>query len=328
MSADTILQVKHLTKHFKTRQKNQVVVAVNDVSIDFERGKTLGLIGESGSGKTTIGRCILRLTEPTDGEVIFNGTDVVKLKEKEFAKNWRPKMQLVFQDPFDSLDPRMTIKQIILEPIVLAGALGDRNPDTVVDDLLKKVKLDPQMANMFRHQLTPGQQQRVGIARAIATSPDFIVLDEPISLLDVSVRAEILRILSEIQKSEGLTYLFISHDLSTVQDFCHNVAVMYLGRIVEIGTMEQVFNNPTHPYSKALLASVLFPDPQKRHAPSELSGEIPSPINTPPGCPLHTRCPRATAACAEAVQEMVDIGDGHMVACMIEAPRQTMEETR
>ena len=178
------------------------------------------------------------------------------------------------------------------------------------------MKLDPEVATAYRHQLTPGQQQRVGIARAIATSPAFLVLDEPISLLDISVRAEIMRILYEIQEKEGLTYLFISHDLSTVQDFCHHVAVMYLGRIVETGTVEQVFGHPAHPYSKALLQSVLYPDPQKRHQPLQLSGEIPSPIDTPAGCPLHTRCPRATEKCKNTVQAFQDIGGGHLVACM------------
>ena len=316
MTNESYLEIKNLSKHFNTRTKKQVLIAVNDVSLSFPKGKTLGLIGESGSGKSTIGRCILRLTEPTSGEILCDGQNLANLSEKQFRKQWRPRMQMVFQDPFDSLNPRMTIRSLLLEPIRLAGQLSGRNPDEIVADLLKKVKLDPEMASAYRHQLTPGQQQRVGIARAIATSPAFLVLDEPISLLDISVRAEILKILYEIQESEGLTYLFISHDLSTVQDFCHNVAVMYLGRIVETGTVEQVFNNPLHPYSQALLQSVLYPDPSKRHQPSQLSGEIPSPINTPPGCPLHTRCPRATEACGKTTQQLVDIGDGHLVACM------------
>lgn len=316
MTNETYLEIKNLSKHFNTRSKKQVLIAVNDVSLRFPRGKTLGLIGESGSGKSTIGRCILRLTEPTGGEILCEGQDLAKLSEKDFRKKWRPRMQMVFQDPFDSLNPRMNIRSLLLEPIRLAGTLAGRNPDEVVTELLRKVKLDPEMAKAYRHQLTPGQQQRVGIARAIATSPAFLVLDEPISLLDISVRAEILKILYEIQESEGLTYLFISHDLSTVQDFCHHVAVMYLGRIVETGTVDQVFSHPMHPYSKALLQSVLYPDPSKRHQPSQLSGEIPSPINTPPGCPLHTRCPIATEACGKITQFFTDMGDGHLVACM------------
>lgn len=316
MNDENYLEIQHLSKHFATRTKKQVLIAVNDVSLRFPKGKTLGLIGESGSGKSTIGRCILRLTEPTQGKILCEGKDLARLKEKEFRKQWRPRMQMVFQDPFDSLNPRMNIRSLLLEPIRHAGTLNGRDPDKVVEELLRKVKLDPEVAAAYRHQLTPGQQQRVGIARAIATSPAFLVLDEPISLLDISVRAEIMRILYEIQEKEGLTYLFISHDLSTVQDFCHHVAVMYLGRIVETGTVEQVFGHPAHPYSKALLQSVLYPDPQKRHQPLQLSGEIPSPIDTPAGCPLHTRCPRATEKCKNTVQAFQDIGGGHLVACM------------
>ena len=316
MNDENYLEIQHLSKHFATRTKKQVLIAVNDVSLRFPKGKTLGLIGESGSGKSTIGRCILRLTEPTQGKILCEGKDLARLKEKEFRKQWRPRMQMVFQDPFDSLNPRMNIRSLLLEPIRHAGTLTGRDPDKVVEELLRKVKLDPEVATAYRHQLTPGQQQRVGIARAIATSPAFLVLDEPISLLDISVRAEIMRILYEIQEKEGLTYLFISHDLSTVQDFCHHVAVMYLGRIVETGTVEQVFGHPAHPYSKALLQSVLYPDPQKRHQPLQLSGEIPSPIDTPAGCPLHTRCPRATEKCKNTVQAFQDIGGGHLVACM------------
>ena len=316
MTDENYLEIQHLSKHFATRTKKQVLIAVNDVSLRFPKGKTLGLIGESGSGKSTIGRCILRLTEPTQGKILCEGKDLARLKEKEFRKQWRPRMQMVFQDPFDSLNPRMNIRSLLLEPIRHAGTLNGRDPDKVVEELLRKVKLDPEVATAYRHQLTPGQQQRVGIARAIATSPAFLVLDEPISLLDISVRAEIMRILYEIQEKEGLTYLFISHDLSTVQDFCHHVAVMYLGRIVETGTVEQVFGHPAHPYSKALLQSVLYPDPQKRHQPLQLSGEIPSPIDTPAGCPLHTRCPRATEKCKNTVQAFQDIGGGHLVACM------------
>ena len=316
MNDENYLEIQHLSKHFATRTKKQVLIAVNDVSLRFPKGKTLGLIGESGSGKSTIGRCILRLTEPTQGKILCEGKDLARLKEKEFRKQWRPRMQMVFQDPFDSLNPRMNIRSLLLEPIRHAGTLNGRDPDKVVEELLRKVKLDPEVATAYRHQLTPGQQQRVGIARAIATLPAFLVLDEPISLLDISVRAEIMRILYEIQEKEGLTYLFISHDLSTVQDFCHHVAVMYLGRIVETGTVEQVFGHPAHPYSKALLQSVLYPDPQKRHQPLQLSGEIPSPIDTPAGCPLHTRCPRATEKCKNTVQAFQDIGGGHLVACM------------
>ena len=316
MNDENYLEIQHLSKHFATRTKKQVLIAVNDVSLRFPKGKTLGLIGESGSGKSTIGRGILRLTEPTQGKILCEGKDLARLKEKEFRKQWRPRMQMVFQDPFDSLNPRMNIRSLLLEPIRHAGTLNGRDPDKVVEELLRKVKLDPEVATAYRHQLTPGQQQRVGIARAIATSPAFLVLDEPISLLDISVRAEIMRILYEIQEKEGLTYLFISHDLSTVQDFCHHVAVMYLGRIVETGTVEQVFGHPAHPYSKALLQSVLYPDPQKRHQPLQLSGEIPSPIDTPAGCPLHTRCPRATEKCKNTVQAFQDIGGGHLVACM------------
>ena len=269
MNDENYLEIQHLSKHFATRTKKQVLIAVNDVSLRFPKGKTLGLIGESGSGKSTIGRCILRLTEPTQGKILCEGKDLARLKEKEFRKQWRPRMQMVFQDPFDSLNPRMNIRSLLLEPIRHAGTLNGRDPDKVVEELLRKVKLDPEVATAYRHQLTPGQQQRVGIARAIATSPAFLVLDEPISLLDISVRAEIMRILYEIQEKEGLTYLFISHDLSTVQDFCHHVAVMYLGRIVETGTVEQVFRAPGSPLQQSIAAiRALSRSPKAASAPA------------------------------------------------------------
>ncbi|MDR1754984.1 MAG: ABC transporter ATP-binding protein [Eubacterium sp.] len=314
--SETLINVNNLTKIFQSRMHKQPLIAVNDVTIDIKKGHTVGLVGESGSGKSTIGRCLLRLIEIDNGEIIFEGQRLDKLKKDDFRKKMRSRMQMVFQDPYDSLNPRKKIKNIVLEPIRLAGKMNGRDPDLVAGELLEKVRLNPSLINSYRHQLTPGQQQCVGIARAIATNPDFIVLDEPTSLLDVSVRMNVLQILADLQKTLGITYLFISHDLSTVQVICHDVAVMYLGKIIETGTVNQVFNTPRHPYSKALLSSVLLPDPSKKHLSCELKGEIPSPLDMPSGCPLHTRCPSAVPECIHSKQQMQDIGEGHIVACM------------
>lgn len=314
--SENLIMARNLVKKFQSKLHKQPLIAVNDVSIDFPKGKTVGLIGESGSGKSTIGRCLLRLIEPDSGQILVGDKDIAKIERNEFRKQWRSRMQMVFQDPYDCLNPRKNIQSTILEPLLLSGKLNGRNPGEVAANLLEKVRLDPTLANAYRHQLTPGQQQCVGIARAIATNPEFVVLDEPTSLLDVSVRMEILRILATLQEELHLTYLFISHDLSTVQSICHHVAIMYLGRIIEMGTVHQVFNNPLHPYSKALLSSVLYPDPSRKHSGYNLSGEIPSPLDMPSGCPLHTRCPVANEECGKTLQRFYDIGDNHRVACM------------
>jgi oligopeptide/dipeptide ABC transporter ATP-binding protein len=313
--SETLIEVQDLVKHFPVQHSKLPLIAVNGVTLTFTKGRTLGLVGESGSGKSTVGRCLLRLIDPTAGRILYQGTELTQIPKDKFRQLWRARMQMVFQDPFDSLNPRMSIRDTILEPLMLSRKLNG-NGQRKATELLERVRLDPALIGAYRHQLTPGQQQRVGIARAIATNPEFIVLDEPTSLLDLSVRAEILKLLALIQNELQLTYLFISHDLSTVKHICHDVAVMYLGRVIETGSVEQVFNNPLHPYSKALLSSVLHPDPAKPRSVFQLSGEIPSPLDQPQGCPLHTRCPAAVDACRQTPQHYFDVGGGHLVACM------------
>jgi oligopeptide/dipeptide ABC transporter ATP-binding protein len=312
---NSLITTEKLVKNFYIKGTKKPLVAVNDVSICVPKGKTLGLVGESGSGKSTLGRCLIRLLEPTRGKVIFDSQNIAEINKKDFRKIWRSRMQIVFQYPFDSLNPRMSVKETIAEPLLLHNLLIG-NGKSQVAELMNRVQLDPTLMDTFRHQLTGGQQQRVGIARAIATKPDFIVLDEPVSLLDVSVRSEILQLLAKIQEELNVTYLFISHDLSTVKYICHHVAVMYLGRVVETGTTNQVFNNPLHPYSRALLSSVLKPDPMQPHSLFELAGEIPSPLEQPDGCALHTRCPIAQEECKVTPQHLFDVVGGHKVACM------------
>jgi oligopeptide transport system ATP-binding protein len=314
-----LLEVHNLVKHFPIKGTRAVVQAVNGVSFAVERGQTLGLIGESGSGKTTVGRCILKLIEPTDGEIAFDGMPVSRLSQEAF-RPLRRRIQMVFQDPFRSLNPRMSVRETLREPLVLHGIGTRADQDDRVRELIRRVELDPDDLKRYPHQLSGGQQQRVGIARAIATAPDLIVLDEPTSSLDITIRGRITDLLLNLQSELGLSYVYISHDLTTVEHICHRVAVMYLGSIVEIGTKEQVFNAPQHPYSKALLSSALVPDPTVRKSLYLLSGEIPSPINLPAGCPLHTRCPEAIDACRERFPPFVDVGAGHLAACIWARP--------
>ena len=310
-----IVRVERLVKHFPVARSKKPVQAVNDVSFAVQAGETLGLVGESGSGKNTVGRCVLRLIEPTAGKLFFEGHDLAALSQ-ESLRVLRPRMQLVFQEPFDSLDPYMTVGRIVAEPLRLHTKLTAAERRDRVADLLEKVGLSATLAGWYPHQMAAGQQQRVGIARAIATDPSFIVLDEPVSSLDPTARAEIIDLLIELQGRLGITYLFISPDLTTVRYLCDWVAVMYLGKIVEMSPTAQLFEQPVHPYTRALLSAVPVPDPEVGRTKYVLRGEIPSPINLPSGCHLHARCPEAVASCRTTVPELAQVGDAHWVACI------------
>jgi oligopeptide/dipeptide ABC transporter ATP-binding protein len=308
-----LLEVTNLIKHFPSGGR-KTVKAVNDISFHINRGEALALVGESGSGKTTVGRCILRLIEPTAGQIVFAGKQVDTMKP-EALRAIRPRVQMVFQEPYDSLNPRMRIKKIVEEPILLAGGTNAAHRYDRVAEVLEMVRLGTDAMNKYPHQFSAGEQQRIGIARAMATEPDLIVLDEPTSALDVSVRAEILDLLMDLQKNLGLSYLLISHDLTAVRRVCHRVAIMYLGKIVERGNTEEIFRQPLHPYSRALLSSVLYPDPDQHLSRFVLSGEIPSPIDLPPGCHLYRRCPWAIDTCNDAYPPADELFPGHQVAC-------------
>jgi oligopeptide/dipeptide ABC transporter ATP-binding protein len=313
-SVAPVLEIDGLIKRFSVKG-GKLLTAVNDVSFTIGRGEAVALVGESGSGKTTVGRCILRLIEPTDGTIRFKGNDITLLPAAQFRK-LRSRIQMVFQDPFDSMDPRQRIGDAILEPIRLTKTMGAREQQARGEHLLDLVGLDRASISLYPHQMSAGQLQRVGIARAIATEPDLVVFDEPTSALDVSVRAEILNLLRDLQRRLGIAYLFISHDLTAVRRLCHRTAVLYLGRLVEVGETEALFTEPLHPYSRALLSSVLYPDPAQRRVPFALKGEIPSPINQPPGCALHTRCPLATEHCARTVPTLDAKRPGRRLACL------------
>ena len=311
--SEYLLEVSDLVKYFPAG-RSRSVKAINGVSLGIKRGEALALVGESGSGKTTVGRCILRLLEPTEGNIVFQGEDIHSLKSNAFRK-MRDKIQMVFQEPYDSLNPRMPIGKIVVEPLLLVGNATEPERKDRLEEIFSMVQLDLSVAEKFPHQLSAGEQQRVGIARALITKPELVVLDEPTSALDVSVRAEILNLLGELQQSLNLSYLFISHDLTAVRRVCDRIAVMYLGKIVEIGETESLFENPLHPYSKALLSSVLYPDP--KHTPSRfvLTGEIPSPINLPNGCHLRQRCPWAVDTCEIQYPELNEVITDRFVSC-------------
>jgi len=312
--SEPLLKVRKLVKRFVLKGTDSVVSAVSNVSFQIGRGETLGLVGESGSGKTTVGRCILRVIEPTDGDIIYNGKDVTRLSQREFFP-YRRAMQMVFQEPHFSLNPRYTALDTLAEPLKLYGERNRARLRGRVLELLNLVRLDKRNLDVFPHQMSSGQQQRLSIARAIATNPDLVVLDEPTSMLDLSVRAEIIDLLVELQEKTKMAYLFISHDLSTVEYICHRVAVMYLGEIVEFGTVSQVFGSPQHPYSRALLSSVLPPNPATKRSSYILDGEIPSPVNLPHGCFLASRCPEVMPRCREFRQMLRASQDGRAVRC-------------
>ncbi|RWM07072.1 ABC transporter ATP-binding protein [Mesorhizobium sp.] len=312
--ARPLLSVQGLTKHFPARG-GRIVHAVEDVSFDIRRGSTVGLVGESGSGKTTAGRALLRLVEPTGGKALFDGVDLFSLSQREM-RGYRQKLQIVFQDPFSSLNPRMRIGGIIGEALDAAGYARGKRRAECVGELLTLVGLSPEHAGRYPYEFSGGQRQRIGIARALAVEPQFIVADEPVSALDVSVQAQVLNLFGDLQRKLGLTLLFIAHDLSVVEYLCDEVVVMYLGRVMERGPSRLVYAAPRHPYTKALLATAPVPDPTRRRTHTPLHGDIPSPIAPPSGCVFRTRCPEAIAACAEAVPPVEHIGGGHHVACI------------
>lgn len=322
MAGDKLLQVENLTKYFYKPQglfgqKKQIVKSVDHVTFDIIRNETLGLVGESGCGKTTVGRTITRLYEPTDGKIIFDGKDISHLTKKELLP-YRKKMQMIFQDPYASLNARMTVMDIIREALDLHSDLKTKEEKSKrVYELLDRVGLMREHANRYPHEFSGGQRQRIGIARALAVDPEFIVCDEPISALDVSIQAQVVNMLEDLQREFGLTYLFIAHDLSMVRHISDRIGVMYLGKLVEIGPSEEIYSHHLHPYTEALLSSVPVPDPEKARAKEQivLQGDIPSPIDPPSGCRFRTRCPRACEQCAQAEPELKPVGNDHFVAC-------------
>ena len=314
-----LLEVENLKKYFPIKKgvfSHTVgqIRAVDGVSFFLKRGETLGLVGESGCGKTTVGRSILRLIEPTAGRVTFNGKNLLEL-DQEALRNTRASLQIIFQDPFSSLDPRMSVSQIIAEPIRNHLHLSKTEIQNRVAYLMERVGLHPEQRNRYPHEFSGGQRQRIGIARALALNPLVIICDEPVSALDVSIQAQVINLLAQLQEQMNLSYLFIAHDLSVVEHISNRVAVMYLGRIVELTTDKELYHNPLHPYSQALLSAVPIPDPEFRGKKIVLQGDVPSPANPPPGCTFHTRCPERVEICSREIPVFKNIGREHWVAC-------------
>ena len=319
--AQPLLAVENLTRHFPIMQgvfRRQVgtVKAVDGLDFEIHERETLGLVGESGCGKSTAGRVILRLHDATAGRIVFRGTDITRI-EGEALRRLRPRMQMIFQDPQDSLNPRMTVGSIVGEPLLEHGTAGTGALRNRVEELLEAVGLDPGFANRYPHEFSGGQRQRIGVARALALNPEFIVCDEPIAALDVSIQAQVVNLLEDLQERLGLTYLFISHDLGMIRHIADRVAVMYLGRIVELAPSDALYREPRHPYTRALLSAVPIHDPE-REAHREriiLSGDVPSPADPPPGCRFSTRCPMAAPECSQRAPEWRELRPGHWAAC-------------
>ena len=312
-----------LDKLFGTHPEKRVVKAVDGVSLDIFEQETLGLVGESGCGKSTLGRAILRLTEPTEGQVFYRDRDLAHLSQRQLREQ-RRHLQIIFQDPYASLNPRMTIGQIVGEPLETFRLARGREADKRVQELLETVGLSKRFIKRYPHEFSGGQRQRIGIARALAVDPDFIVADEPISALDVSIQAQIMNLLERLRREKNLTYLFISHDLRAIRHVSDRVAVMYLGKLVEIAESKTIYKEPLMPYTKALISAVPVPDPQVEATRQRimLDGDVPSPINPPSGCPFHTRCPYAIDVCKEVVPQLVEIKPSHFAACIRISPAQ------
>lgn len=315
---NTLLEVRNLKQYFDINMgflRSKPLKAVDDVSFSIKKGETLGLVGESGCGKTTVGRSILHLYQPTGGEVIYNGE---KIQSKASLKEYRKKATMVFQDPYSSLNPRMTVSDIVAEPLDVHNLCTSRNERSErVLQLLQLVGLNSEHASRYAHEFSGGQRQRIGIARALAVNPEFIVCDEPVSALDVSIQAQVINMFDDLQDRLGLTYLFIAHDLLVVRHISDRIAVMYLGKMVELADAEEIYKHPLHPYSRSLLSAVPLPDPKKARENKRivLSGDIPSPLNAPSGCPFRTRCPYATDECAGSMPAFNEVESGHFVAC-------------
>jgi oligopeptide/dipeptide ABC transporter ATP-binding protein len=318
MQSSNLLEARRLVKHFPVANSDDVVRAVDDVSFDIRSGETLGLVGESGCGKSTVGRCLLRLIEPTSGEVIFEGNNILQFGSHDM-RTQRREMQIIFQDPYASLNPRLSIRSIVAEPLKIHAIGSKAEQNERVADLLGRVGLDPKYADRYPHEFSGGQRQRIGIARALALNPKLIVCDEPVSALDVSVQAQVVNLLQDLQQEFGLTYLFISHGLAVVEHISNRVAVMYLGKIVEICEAAELYAKPLHPYTQALLSAIPVPDPRHKRERIVLRGDVPTPINPPSGCRFRTRCPYGVEACAEIVPELKELSPGHFAAC-IRAP--------
>ena len=318
MSQDMLVEVKHLKEYFNINTgmfSSKPLKAVDDVSFSIRQGETLGLVGESGCGKTTVGRTLLHLYKPTDGEIWFDGKQIVTKKD---IAEYRQKTAMVFQDPYSSLNPRMTVADIIGEPLDVHKMYGsEKERKERILELMSQVGLNSEHANRYAHEFSGGQRQRIGIARALAMKPQFVVCDEPVSALDVSIQAQVINMFDELQDKMGLTYLFIAHDLLVVRHISDRIAVMYLGKMVELADAREIYDHPLHPYTRSLMSAVPLPDPKmaRENQRIVLTGDIPSPLNAPSGCPFRTRCPYASEVCAQSMPEFKDVGGGHFVAC-------------